>query len=537
MLRLSKKFIAGVCISAALFTSATVNAAPAKENKHVWKPKIKSVSVFKNGYGFYMRQGEVNLNKGWCLSQTIPPASFGTLAIFSQNQNHLVDIVGASDRQIFQFDGKDQPDTLQARKDKLNANMNLQVQLDYKEGERVLSAAGKLTSISEKFAILKNYQGNNIAVPVKDLKTMSILGMPLRIHVNSAKEKTPTPKKTDLAMVYLQKGITWVPEYTLRVIDEDTAELTLRGTLINNAEDLINCDVNFVVGVPNFAHKNMRAPIATGRLIRHIGAGVLNGRNKQIVANQAAFTNAISQNATLNSLGLNNVEKKKYNYKLPQKGTREITYVNNNAASSDFTSYTKKGLTLRTGEKAIVTLFKIRIKYTDVYEWNVPGKIIHKLKLQNNTKTGWTTGPCLGISGNQPLSEDVLKYTPAGADGELTVTTAINFRKTITETVADRKLKAYTRKTDSNKYSYSLDLVTLKGKIKLQNFGKKPIHIKITKSVTGKLTVANEDGSIYQDTENLQLLRQRGSVSWTVTIKPGESKTLEYTYERYVPSA
>jgi len=37
-------------------------------------------------------------------------------------------------------------------------------------------------------------------------------------------------------MAYLRKGITWIPEYTLKVIDDETAELTLRGTLVNEAE-------------------------------------------------------------------------------------------------------------------------------------------------------------------------------------------------------------------------------------------------------------------------------------------------------------
>jgi len=48
-------------------------------------------------------------------------------------------------------------------------------------------------------------------------------------------------------MAYLQKGITWIPEYTLKVLDEKTAELTLRGTLVNEAEDLIHSDVHLVV--------------------------------------------------------------------------------------------------------------------------------------------------------------------------------------------------------------------------------------------------------------------------------------------------
>ena len=50
----------------------------------------------------------------------------------------------------------------------------------------------------------------------------------------------------------------------------------------------------------------------------------------------------------------------------------------------------------------------------------------HSLVLHNQTDTAWTTGPCLALSADRPLSEDLLKYTPKGGRGELPVTAAIN---------------------------------------------------------------------------------------------------------------
>ena len=46
------------------------------ENPHVWKPQTKSVAVFKNGWGFFMRQGNTSLRDGWCLAEQVPPAAF-----------------------------------------------------------------------------------------------------------------------------------------------------------------------------------------------------------------------------------------------------------------------------------------------------------------------------------------------------------------------------------------------------------------------------------------------------------------------------
>ena len=92
------------------------------------------------------------------------------------------------------------------------------------------------------------------------------------------------------------------------------------------------------------------------------------------------------------------------------------------AGGSDYTVYTKKDLTVRRGERAIVTLFVKKINYSHIYRWSPPAMMEHFLVLHNDTDTAWTTGPCLATSGDQPLSEDLLKYTPRGGNCEIPVT-------------------------------------------------------------------------------------------------------------------
>ena len=135
------------------------------------------------------------------------------------------------------------------------------------------------------------------------------------------------------------------------------------------------------------------------------------------------------------------------------------------AAATDYTVYTKKDLTLRRGEKAILTLFTKRIKYSHAYRWTTPKPMEHVLVLHNGTDTAWTTGPCLATSGDSPLSEDLLRYTPKGASGELPVTAAINVAQEKKESETARQLKA--NSIPPNTY---FDLVTLEGTIKLRNW-------------------------------------------------------------------
>ena len=201
------------------------------------------------------------------------------------------------------------------------------------------------------------------------------------------------------------------------------------------------------------------------------------------------------------------------------------------AAATDYTVYTKKDLTLRRGEKAILTLFRRKITYGHVYRWSPPARIQHSLVLHNRTDTAWTTGPCLAISSERPLSEDLLKYTPKGGNGELPVTAAVNIAHDKTESEIERKLKAH---QISSTVFY--DLVTLEGELKIRNFEKSDVVIVIDNPVPGKPLSAGEEGRMVADPSKLKLAEREGSVSWRVNLKPGEEKTLTYQYERYVLS-
>ena len=504
---------------------AAQDAAADGENPHLWKPRTRSVAVFKNGLGFFMREGEVQVRDGWCLARHIPPATFGTLEIFAHDEQETVDVVGSGPGEVVEFDGRDVPNDVQTKRARLAACENLKVQLDYKYKDQDRTAAGKLVSVGDEFVVLDS-GSNSFAVPISGVARMQVLELPLRIHVQSEAEEQP--RKTTLGMAYLRQGITWIPEYTLKVLDDETAELSLRGTLVNEAEDLIHTDVHLVVGVPHFVHTKYMAPVAVGQMIRSIGAAVAPQAVRTQIMNRAAIASnmessqQIDQPVVESPIADGGGDLSKAIGNLPQF---------DGAAATDYTVYTKQDLTLRRGEKAIITLFRRKITYGHVYRWSPPERIQHSLVLHNGTDTAWTTGPCLAVSAERPLSEDLLKYTPKGGNGELPVTAAVNIAHDKTESEIERKLKAH---QISNTVFY--DLVTLKGELKLRNFEKSDVSIVIDNGVPGKPLSAGEDGRMVADPSKLKLAERQGTVSWRVKLKPDEEKTLTYQYERYVQS-
>jgi hypothetical protein len=499
-------------------------AAAEPENPHLWKPTIRNVAVFKNGLGFFVREGEVGLREGWCVASQVPPAAFGTLAIYSQGDKELVDVVGSGAGEVVQFDGKDVPATVEVKRARLEAAKYVKIQLQYQQKGQDRSATGKLVSVGPEYAVLED-GANSFAVPIEGVKRMQLLDLPLRIHVRGQEEKQPD--RVTLGMAYLRQGITWIPEYTLKVLDQQNAELTLRGTLVNQAEDLIHADVHLVVGVPHFVHSDYLAPIAVGQLIRSISAAVPAAVRGQLMNRAAIVSN--SQVAQPFEAGGEEPAAPAGPRSL-QEALGNLPHLDS-AAGTDYTVYTKTDLTLREGEKAILTLFTKKIAYSHIYRWSLPAPMEHSLVLHNATDTAWTTGPCLAISAERPLGEDLLRYVPRDGNGELPVTTAINIAEEKTERETDRKLKVYSPQKDVN-----FDLVTLEGKLKLRNFEKTEVQVVIHNPIPGKPLSADQGGTISVDPAKLRLLEREGTIRWQVKLAAGAETALTYQYERYVPS-
>jgi len=331
-------------------------------------------------------------------------------------------------------------------------------------------------------------------------------------------------------MASLRHGMTWIPEYTLRIIDEPTAELTLRGTLINEAEDLVRADVNFVVGVPHFVHTDYKAPIAVGEVIRSIGAAVAPQGLQQQISTRAGI--AFDNNAIMGSpVTAMDLPVSMADGEDQISATTSSLPTLQSAASSDYTVYTRRDVTLRKGEKAIVTLFRKTIAYGHRYRWEAPERVRHYLVLRNDTGSAWTTGPALALSNGQPLGEDLLGYTPNGGECEYRVTTAVNVVHDLSEREIDRALKVH----EPSRHRF-LDLVTLEGRATVRNHEAVPIDVIITIPVAGKPIFASAGGRLHTDATRLELTQRAGRVSWTATIPAGETTSLTYRYERYVNS-
>ncbi len=64
------------------------------------KPRTKTIAVFKNGLGFFIKEGKVTLKDGWAQTELVPRASLGSMWIASLDQAVTLDEVISYKEQI-----------------------------------------------------------------------------------------------------------------------------------------------------------------------------------------------------------------------------------------------------------------------------------------------------------------------------------------------------------------------------------------------------------------------------------------------------
>ena len=73
-----------------------------------------------------------------------------------------------------------------------------------------------------------------------------------------------------MGLLYLQKGIRWIPAYKFVIDGKGGVTVQLEATLINELADLDDVTANLVVGVPTFAFADTADPIGLGQTVAQL---------------------------------------------------------------------------------------------------------------------------------------------------------------------------------------------------------------------------------------------------------------------------
>jgi hypothetical protein len=523
----------------------------------VLNTKARNIAVFKNGIGFFMREGTVHLKDGWAVTEYVPNSSLGSLWISSLDKDSILEeVIGFKEDVQRSFEAI----TIE---ELLVSNIGKKVKVTY--GEKIVE--GTIKSVPEprepekeaggridytRSAYDPRLQPKLAAIAILDTgdgevvlnkSNISKVEFPKGCSARyQSKEKAKrirfkvagSKKEARLGLSYLQKGISWVPSYLINIGDFKKARITMKATLINDAEDLENVDFFFVVGYPNFLYADVLSPMALEESITQFIQGLRREGRQEDAGGMVAITR---QRADFRDSGtLSNLD---YGYETI-KGLP-------GAAEEDLFLYHKEKISIKKGERAYYPIFFDEVDYKHIYEWEIPDtinvdprgyqrseqqkkekeQVWHSVKLSNSTKYPWTTAPAFVVSGWKPLAQDTINYTPRNAKTNLKLTVA-------TDVKHDRHEYEIDRQRDVKIYNHNYDLVIVKGELSIKNHKNRGITMEIKKRLTGEVTEVSHNGKIEKVAEGLRGVNQNSSISWEISLKAGEEINVTYKYKVYI---
>jgi hypothetical protein len=377
------------------------------------------------------------------------------------------------------------------------------------------------------------------------------------------------PAKTaDVGMMYLQKGIRWIPSYKVSIDGKGAAIISLQATLINEMTDLHDVTANLVVGVPTFYFQDLVDPIALQQTVAQLSSYFA----KDAQTPYSMSNGIMSQVGGFGGGGLRGPAGAP-GAPAPDLGPE----LSESGKSEDLFVYTVRHVTLKKGQRMTMPVVEVPMKYRDIYtvdmaftppreihannqisdqqqdairEMLTP-KATHIIRLVNDTRYPLTTAPALILSSGKLIAQARMTYTPIGSDTDLRLTTAVNIKvkKTDKETARTPNAAIYN--------NTHLSRVDLQGDVSITNYGTSPAEMEITRNVLGNVDKADHDGiaqmvNVFEDDGFAPVDTQSpywwgwyswpywwthfngvGRITWKLTLQPSQAVDLNYNWNYY----
>jgi hypothetical protein len=539
---------------------------------------VKEVTVFKDGHAFVVHQGMMPTDShGSVLMDYLPTPVLGTFWPFSADKSARLTAVSASRQKVMvqrtaltirelieSNPGADAVIT-EVNGMKYSARI-IGVPTRTSEEIQAVSPPGSGDPLPEKGAVLlvKTTEGVK-ATPIDRIQDITFAGDPKSKIANEEFRNLLTlkldwsdhePARTaDVGIMYLQKGIRWIPGYKITIEGQDKANVKLEATLVNDMVDLEDVTANLVIGVPNFDFGDSTDPIAIQALAAEVGRA-------RTAANPNFLANSIATQVSTNTEGT--AEASPTASETPESSTNEDLFV-----------FTVKHITMKKGDRAVLPIVEFTLPCKDVFVLDIPfapppevrvnmsseqqvemarrlalPAVMHKIRLTNNSSYPLTTAPALIVKDGRVLAQSSMSYSAPGASVDLDVTKAVDIQVKKAEVEASRIANAV-RIDDSNYTKINLD-----GSLKLTNFKNKQVEIEVVRHILGAADSASNDGQIdrlnlledgkymasgsvpywwgYYNWPNWwRQLNGIGRITWKLNLNPGQQVELSYKWHYF----
>ena len=483
--------------------------------------RIVGASLFKNGLAVVVR--ETTLKGHEVILEALPQASLGTFWLSSSNNVQITEAttmmkVTPKMRDAGSID------------ELLAANVGKDIALTLTDG----TVTGKLVSATGAIVILQ--QGTKSFVHQKaTIKSLAVedklnFKLPYEDRQRVLRIKTTGAMNGKVYTVGLERGLTWVPAYSIDITDPKKLVITSKATVINDLGDLKDVEARLITGFPNVPFASILDPFTAGTSAAQfadamVSSGGFGGGGFAPGAAQ------MSQNA----------------YKMEKDfgDSMEIKSLPGMTAE-DLFFYRRPDVSLQQGERGYYILFKKETEYEHIYAWDIantiqsdtdygrgpvdPYDVWHSLKFPNKSELPWTTATATTFKQGEILGQDMMSYVSIGSDALVKITKALDVNADQTEEEINRERGAYRLPNSGTVY----DLVTLKGSLQVINRKSEDIKMRITRNFTGDLVSADGSPKVTKTAKGLRQINSNGRLAWEQSVGAGKTLNLTFTYKVFI---
>jgi hypothetical protein len=560
------------------------------------KMPVKEVTVFKDGHAFVLHEGALATDgSGNVLMDYLPNPVLGTFWPYATGRNARLSTVVASERRVMV------DRTALSIRDLMEANIGAEVSIteysdpkqryaativdvpqrgiDEQEASGVLFVSdtsgsfiyrnatpprpGQPSPQKGSIVLLRGDDGVRV-LPLDRIQDITFKTPPKTQLGNEEYRNLLTlrldwqgtrPQRTaDVGMMYLQRGIRWIPNYRVTLDGKGKATVKLQATLLNELTDLNDVTANLVIGVPTFAFKETPDPISLQDTLARL--------SPYFQENNARGGFALS-----NAMATQQARMGEYRVASENSETANLgPEVGDGGKTEDLYLFTVRHVSLKKGERMTLPVAEYSLSYKDVYALELPfappaelnsyynteqqremarlfsaPKVVHKIRLTNSSTQPLTTAPALLMSEGRVLAQGMMTYASAGSNVDLDLTTAVDIRVTKTDTETVRTPNAVRWQNES------YGRVDLNGKISLCNYRREAVELEVTRHVLGNVDAADSGGvitkvSVLEDAINnpargypewWRHFNGVGRITWKVRLEPKKDVDLAYKWHYF----
>ncbi|MGB2862996.1 MAG: hypothetical protein WBC05_06700 [Sedimentisphaerales bacterium] len=573
----------GICMMFFIQTDAAANVPDGA----IANMPVKEITIFKDGHAFVLHEGKMPAGtNGNVTIDYLPRPIVGTFWAYSADANAKLTGVVSHKRVVpVKRTALTIPELIEgnvgARVRIIEAGLAAYettiLGIPTRSTEELSSAEppGSPEKLPERGSIvLLKFEGGVKAVPISRIQEVTFLDEPklqlageqfrdmMTLKLDWGRRKPE--RDVDVGMVYVQRGVRWIPNYRIDIDGKGNAIVKLQATIINELADVEDVKAHLVIGVPKFAFENTPDPISLQQTVAQLS------RHFRPDSQAAyAFSNMIMTQQAAMPVRRNEA---------PAGNDGDTLDLGPDVAASgkneDLYIFTLEHVTLKKGQRMVVPVAEYELKYRDVFVLDLPfgpppevrhnlnsqqqtqlaqlyysPKVMHKIRLANNAKCPLTTAPALILRQGRIIAQGMMTYTAVGASSDLELTTAVDIAVEKLDNETDRIPDA--AKWDNNTYARS----NLTGTIHLTNRRSDTVSLEIRRSVLGNIDSASHKGSIkhlgrheggWMDPNSLPFwwgwynwpywwyhFNAVGRVTWECELKPGKEIELEYKWHYF----